>query len=93
MAVIDDPVIDRPKGTGPSGIDLDKITAKPGAKYTISTTGDDAVIHFGKHAGKTLTLLALGADRSYLDWMMAEDFPEELKDVIKYVLKKTKAAK
>lgn len=87
MVVIDDPIAD---GGGFSGVDLEKISAKPSGRYTISMDGKDAVINFGKHKGKTLTSLAAGPDRSYLDWMLNEGFPDDLKNVIKHILKRSK---
>lgn len=58
--------------------------------YKISKDGDDALVKFGKHAGKTLTAI-MDEDPTYLAWMLREDedgqprFDAVLLDVVRYV--------
>lgn len=42
---------------------------------------DDVLFNFGRHAGKKVK-----NERSYAEWMLKSDFPEDTKDVIKKVL-------
>lgn len=56
-------------------------------KYTISIDGKDAMIEFGKHKGTPLSDIAK-IDRTYLKWMLTEEFPRDLKDVCRYLLRK-----
>jgi uncharacterized protein (DUF3820 family) len=69
-----------------AGIDLDKLM-KPSNnlswRFTISTDGTDALLKFGKHKGKTVSKI-YEEDPHYLNWILRSDFPEELKDVIRY---------
>lgn len=59
----------------------DKVAAKKrGGKYAISPDKTDARLLFGKHKDVSLGELSKSRDgRGYLEWMMKEDFPEELK--------------
>jgi hypothetical protein len=59
-------------------------------RYTISTSGDNALLKFGKHNGKMLTQIVEEGNRSYLEFILKETFPEELKDVCRYLLRKIK---
>lgn len=52
-----------------------------GGRYTINIDGDDAVLKFGKHKGKSISELA-NSQSGYLDWILRQEFPEELKDVV-----------
>lgn len=65
---------------------LSKLSASP--KYTISISGQDAILHFGKHNGLSLSQIKDKGDTSYLDWLLKQDFSPHLKDVICWVLKK-----
>lgn len=56
-------------------------------KYTISIDGKDAMIEFGKHKGRTLSDIEK-RDRTYLKWMLTEEFPRDLKDVCRHLLRK-----
>jgi hypothetical protein len=55
-------------------------------KYIISKDGDDVMLEFGKHKGRMLSDVA-NRDPSYLEWILKEKFPEDLKDVCEYLLK------
>lgn len=55
-------------------------------KYKIDTTGTDALISFGKHRGKTLSEIGK-KDFTYLDFIIKDDFPADLKDVARHVKK------
>jgi hypothetical protein len=63
-----------------------KMTSKKFRKprYKISAAGDDVLIQFGKHAGNMLSVIAAN-DPSYLDWIIREDFPDDLKDVARHL--------
>jgi hypothetical protein len=58
-------------------------------KYKISSDGQDALLKFGKHTGKTVSSVAR-KDPGYLEWILNGDFDAPLKDVAKYVLKSAK---
>lgn len=52
-------------------------------RYTTDGHGD-ATLSFGKHKGKTVGELASGPDgRSYLRWMLKQEFPEDLLEIVK----------
>lgn len=92
MVIIDDPFVQGTDGTI-TKIDLGKISAgvrKTSGKYVISMDGADAVLHFGRHNGKALSFLAASEDRDYLEWMLKQDFPDDLVNVVNHVLKKVK---
>jgi len=55
-------------------------------KYIVSKDGDDVMLEFGKHKGRMLSDVA-NRDPSYLEWILKEKFPEDLKDVCEYLLK------
>jgi hypothetical protein len=54
------------------------------AHYRISLDGKDAGLGFGKHKGFKLSEI-YATDPGYLVWMLGEDFPAELKDVIEHI--------
>ncbi len=54
-------------------------------QYSIDPSGFDALIKFGKHNGLLLSLIAQ-RDPGYLNWILENDFPSELKDVTREVL-------
>jgi hypothetical protein len=56
-----------------------------GGKHKISSDGSDALLLFGKHSGKNVSDLAR-EEPGYLRWMLGQDFPEPLLDVIRHVL-------
>jgi hypothetical protein len=53
-------------------------------RYAISADGRDCLIKFGKYNGCTLSHI-YGVDDGYLVWMLNEDFPNDLKDVCRFV--------
>lgn len=59
-------------------------TSPGSGRYVVSSDGDDAILQFGKHVGKSVSELQR-TDPSYLDWMMHQDFPHELIDIIRHV--------
>ena len=66
----------KPKAAPPPG----------GLKYKVSADGTDALLHFGKHRGSTLTIIH-AKDKGYLVWLGRQDWvPSDLLDVIKYIL-------
>lgn len=53
---------------------------KRGGKYRLTEDGKDATLMFGRHKDSTLSDLSKTRDgRSYLVWLVKQDFPEELK--------------
>jgi hypothetical protein len=88
---INEDSVKRPKGTHSKLVKkLKKKTALKtprGGRYVISKDGDDAMLEFGKHKGMMLSDI-LKTNKSYLDWINKEEFPEELKDVCKYLLRR-----
>lgn len=69
---------------------------RPPPKYKISADGSDALIGFGKHRDKALSEIGK-TDFSYLDFIIKDDFPDDLKDVARHVrallIKKSKEIK
>lgn len=53
-------------------------------RYKISADGKDALLKFGRHRGKTLSAIAK-EDPTYLRFITTSDFPDELKDVARYL--------
>lgn len=56
---------------------------KHSGRYTVSDDGHDALLKFGKHKGNSISELAK-SNSGYLNWMLGQEFPEELKDIIKH---------
>jgi len=56
-------------------------------RYTVTSAGADAVVHFGKHRDHPLSEIAKEAP-DYLRWMLKEDFDEDLKAIVRRVLKR-----
>ncbi len=55
-------------------------------KFRISVTGDDAILHFGKHNGHHLSDI-IEDDPSYLKWMIrSSDFDQDLLNICQYHL-------
>jgi hypothetical protein len=52
--------------------------------YKINAAGSDALIKFGRHRGLTL-LQIKQKEPGYLDFVRNSDFPEELKDVVRFI--------
>jgi len=53
-------------------------------RYKINADGSNALIKFGRNRG--LTLLQINQkEPSYLDFIRNSDFPEELKDVVRFI--------
>jgi hypothetical protein len=66
------------------GVDLERMAAASGRKYTISMDGKDAVLRFGKFKGQKVSDLAKSiSGKGYLGWMLTKEFPDELVDIIK----------
>lgn len=58
-------------------------------KFTIAVDGLDAKLEFGKFKGALISELAGSREGcGYLNWMLEEDFPEALKEVIRVVRSK-----
>jgi len=69
---------------------------RPRANYAIvpSTLGGvptDAILQFGRHAGHSVSELASDPQegRGYLEWMLTETFPAELRDIVEAWLNHT----
>jgi len=56
-------------------------------QYKVSDDGQDAILLFGKHKGKTVSQLA-GEDKGYLRWLMDGGWPMELKEIAEYQLER-----
>ena len=70
--------------THEGGVDLERMAAASGKKYTVSTDGRDAVLRFGKFKGDSVSDLAKSiSGKGYLGWVLEKDFPDELHDIIK----------
>lgn len=70
------------------GVNLDKMkaaAAKHDRRYTVSIDGTDAMLFFGKFKGWSISNLA-NNEKGYLRWMLEQEFPSPLQDVIKYQL-------
>jgi hypothetical protein len=52
--------------------------------YKINGDGSNALIKFGRHRGMTL-LQIKQKEPSYLDFIRTSDFPDELKDVVRFI--------
>lgn len=87
----DDPPVE---AEGKRGLDMRKmrkavkrraVPAKTSGKFKISADGEDAVLLFGKHKGKEVSLLAK-KEPDYLKWMQRQEFPEELLSVVQHQL-------
>jgi DNA polymerase-3 subunit epsilon len=51
------------------------------------TDAGEAAFNFGKHEGRTLAeMVGNPRDRSYLEWMLGKDFPEEVKGILRDAL-------
>ena len=50
------------------------------ARYRISLSGADALLQFGRHSGELLSDVSR-KDHRYLNFILANDFPTDLKDV------------
>lgn len=61
--------------------------AKRDGRYTISQNGKDALINFGRYKGKRLTDIIASGNIDYLNWIIRESFPDDLKDVCRYKLR------
>lgn len=57
-----------------------------GGRYKISAPGDDAMLKFGKYNGKWLSEIAK-ENRGYLKWILEQKFPDDLKDVCRYLIR------
>lgn len=64
------------------------------AKFVISSEGDDALLQFGKFRGGRISeLVNTARGRTYLNWIMRHEFPEDLKEVCRYRLQRWKREK
>lgn len=79
-----------------SSLNLRKVDAKregrkercwSGKKYEIIGDGEDAILKFGRYNGEHLTHMVTTPDGySYIEWMLNQDFPRELLDIIENLL-------
>lgn len=61
------------------------------SKYKISADGQDAILWFGRHNGYSVSDLAKTEDgRSYLKWILGQEFDVALKDICAYQLRQVK---
>lgn len=70
---------------------LPKSGSHKGGQYTVDTGGKDALLKFGLFDGCNVSDLAADPrGRSYLGWMLDEDFPNDLKEIIRLQLEMEK---
>ena len=77
-------------GKKPAGIRLDRVeeavseaAMRSRGRYTVDVSGDDARLDFGKFKGLKVSELAQSTDGArYLDWILEQEFPKELKEII-----------
>lgn len=56
-------------------------------RYRINTEGDDALLLFGKFMGSRVSqMIGVARQKRYLKWILRGDFPDDLKEVIRYHL-------
>jgi uncharacterized protein (DUF3820 family) len=73
------------KGKTPSR-ETDKIISR--GRFNLLPDNNDAILNFGKHQGLKISTLAEHRDgQSYLRWMLSQDFPELVKEMIHFQLK------
>lgn len=56
-----------------------------GGKYRINANGTDALLLFGRHRDSKVSDVMETA-RDYLEWILDQEFPDDLKDIIRYQL-------
>ena len=61
--------------------------SKISKKYVATKKGDDAVLFFGKHQDRSISMIK-EEEPSYLVWMLKQDFDQELLDIVVYHLDK-----
>ena len=94
--LLDDMIVEESDDAPPkTAVDLSKMRhsdftassgpGRGGGKHRISADGFDAVLLFGKHNGKDVSAIAR-EDPGYLRWMLGQDFPKPLLDVIAHTL-------
>jgi hypothetical protein len=73
--------------TGTLEAELSERSAAPASlrQYKLNKQGTDAVLMFGKHKGEQLSFV-VKKDPSYMNWILENAFPGELKDVVRHVL-------
>ena len=73
--------------TDPEDFNTQVKRAPQGGKYKISSGGDDALLLFGKYNGHTIRELSEDPNGiGYLRWVLDQEFPSDLKDVIMFRL-------
>jgi len=80
------------KGGGSTGIDPAAMrTARGrGGRFTLDRAHDDATIGFGKYSGTRVSVLANDEEgRGYLRWMLTQEFPEALLEIVRHALDST----
>jgi hypothetical protein len=61
-------------------------------RYKLNKARDDGMLFFGSFQRKTLRQIA-NIDPTYLHWMLRQEFPDELKDVVRVVLRRVTPAR
>lgn len=82
MAKLDD--IRAKLRTGELEAEMEEARDQLHKRYKINAAGSDALIKFGRNRGLTL-LQIKQKEPSYLDFIRNSDFPEELKDVVRFI--------
>lgn len=61
-----------------------RIVNATSGQYSISLDGKDALLQFGKWGGSRVSELAADSDgRSYLQWMLEQDFVAEILEIVR----------
>lgn len=56
-------------------------------KYIVTKDGTDAMLMFGRFKGQRLSQMTRSPEgMSYMQWMLTQSFPQELRDVVYHVL-------
>lgn len=65
----------------------ESVESSGNTRYKVSKDGKDALLKFGRHRGKRLSVVA-SEDPTYLRFIIESELPSELKDVAKYLRKR-----
>lgn len=75
-------------------VDVEAMKRSGDRRFKISADGRDALLCFGKHDGKTITDLKVSREgRSYLQWILKEEFPEPIKRIIRLYVDEPRRAR
>jgi len=68
-------------------IDKPELQGSASRQFRVDPAGEDALILFGKFRGSTIKqLVATSRGRTYIRWILDNDFEDDLKEVCRYRL-------